>query len=296
MKEKKTILVLGGNGTVGHKMYQVLSKKYDTFATIRTYSDTLRNMGVFKRDRVIENVDVFNMAQISAALDQLHPDCVINCIGIVKQSVCASDPVLTIYTNALFPHLLARECGKRNIRMIEFTTDCVFNGKKGNYTEQDIPNAEDLYGRTKHLGEVVAENCLTIRTSYIGHELTTHYGLLEWFLQQKEKAKGYSKAIYTGFSSVELSRIIRDIVIPDDSLHGLYHVSSDPIAKYDLLHLIAKEYGKKIVIERDDSVVIDRSLNSDPFQKITGYKAPDWPDMVKDMHADYVENYRETAS
>jgi dTDP-4-dehydrorhamnose reductase len=167
--------------------------------------------------------------------------------------------------------------------MIHISTDCVFSGKKGQYIESDQSDAEDLYGRTKFLGEVTYPHTITLRTSIIGRELKTRFGLIEWFLAQKGTIRGYKKAIYTGFTTDELSRIILNYVIPNTDLNGLYHVSSEPISKYDLLMLAKESFGKEVRILPDENFVSDRSLDSTRFREITGYRPPAWPIMIDEL-------------
>lgn len=173
--------------------------------------------------------------------------------------------------------------------MIHISTDCVFSGKKGNYQESDQSDAEDLYGRTKFLGEVTDHPyIITLRTSIIGRELTTRLGLIEWFLSQKDgdTIRGYKRAIFTGFTTDELSRIIMNAVIPHPELTGLYHISSDPINKYDLLQMVNQTFRRKINIVPDEDFFMDRSLSSTLFRQATGYQPPSWPEMIQEMAKD----------
>jgi dTDP-4-dehydrorhamnose reductase len=213
----------------------------------------------------------------------VRPSVVVNCIGLVKQLAQADDPLSALPINALLPHRLARLCGLVGARFVHISTDCVFNGRKGSYLESDPSDAEDLYGRSKYLGEVAYPHSITLRTSIIGHELSSAHGLVGWFLAQEGTVKGYRKAIFSGLPTVELSRIVRDVVLPQPELSGLYHVAAEPIAKYDLLQLVRDAYGKTIAIEPDDGVSIDRSLNAERFRKATGYVAPPWPELVERM-------------
>jgi dTDP-4-dehydrorhamnose reductase len=167
--------------------------------------------------------------------------------------------------------------------MIHISTDCVFNGKKGNYTEVDPSDAEDLYGRTKFLGEVSYPHTITLRTSIIGRELKTRLGLIEWFLAQKGEIQGYKKAIYSGFTTDELSRIVMDYIIPRPDLSGVYNVSSDPISKFDLLGLAKESFRHNVNISPNEEFIIDRSLNSTRFRQATGYNPPSWPEMIEMM-------------
>lgn len=282
------VLILGGTGMLGHTLFRCLSEdsKLDVFATVRSAKELL---GWFPTDRMkrVRHVDILHTDSLVKVLADLKPDLVINCIGIIKQVPEAEDPLATITMNALLPHRIAWLCSTVGARMIHISTDCVFTGEKGCYQERDCSNATDFYGRTKFLGEVTYPHCVTLRTSIIGHELKGNYGLVEWFLSQKQKVRGFRKVIYSGFPTVELSRIICDYVIPNPEITGLYHVSSNPIPKYELLKLIAIQYGKEIEIEPEDSLRLDRSLDSSRFRSQTGYNPPTWPELVRRMHQDY---------
>ena len=201
----------------------------------------------------------------------------------------ARDPIMSISLNALLPHRISLICRAAKIRMIHISTDCVFSGEKGNYLESDQSDAEDLYGRSKFLGEVAyPPHSITLRTSIIGRELKTRLGLIEWFLSQKDEAtiRGYTRAIFTGFTTDELSRVIMDKVIPNPELTGLYHVSSDSINKYDLLHITNRAFGRKINILPDEDFFMDRSLDSTRFRQATDYKPPSWIEMIQEMAKD----------
>ena len=216
---------------------------------------------------------------------RVKPDVVVNCIGLTKHHKEAEDPLLALPLNALLPHRMADLCAVAGARLIHVSTDCVFAGSKGNYAESDAPDATDVYGKSKHLGEVDSMPTITLRTSTIGHELESAYGLLEWFLAQQGSCKGFNRAIFSGLPNTEFARVVRDVVIPRPDLHGLYHVGADPIGKYELLRLIARVYGKQIDIVRDDEFMIDRSLNSGRFNQATGYKAAAWSELIQAMHA-----------
>jgi dTDP-4-dehydrorhamnose reductase len=216
--------------------------------------------------------------------DSVRPAVVINCVGVVKQLSQANDPLAVIPINALLPHRLARLCALVGARLVHVSTDCVFSGAKGNYREVDPADAKDLYGRSKLLGEVDYPHAITLRTSIIGHELGTSHGLVGWFLAQEGSARGFTRAVFSGLPTVELARIIHDMVIPRPYLHGTYHVSSAPIRKYDLLELIARIYGKCITLIPDAQLIIDRSLDSTRFRQETGYEPPSWEALVQTMH------------
>jgi dTDP-4-dehydrorhamnose reductase len=207
----------------------------------------------------------------------VRPGVVVNCIGLVKQLAAADDPLQALPINSLLPHRLAWLCSLIGARLVHISTDCVFNGRKGGYRETDPSDAEDLYGRSKFLGEVAYSHTITLRTSIIAH------GLVAWFLSQNGRVKGYRRAIFSGLPTVELSRVVRDVVLPRSDLAGLYHVAAAPIAKFDLLTIVAAAYGTDAVIDPDDSVVIDRSLDAGRFRQATGYVAPPWPELVARM-------------
>lgn len=290
----KKILVLGGTGMLGHVLFRSLSKNedFEVHATARDSKWLAHCFDVKLKERIRPQiVEADNFDSVIRALASIQPDVVINCIGLIKQLPLAGDPLSAVTINAQLPHRLSLICRTSHARLIHISTDCVFNGRKGMYVESDISDAEDFYGRTKYLGEVsYRPHCITLRTSIIGHELKGKLGLVEWFLAQKEKVNGFTKAIYSGFPTIELSKIISDYIIPNTDLSGVYHVSSEPISKYDLLKLVANRYNKKIHIEPFDEFVQDRSLNSALFQKQAGYVPPAWPELIDLMYKDYIQN------
>lgn len=278
------ILVLGVSGMLGNAMFRVLSEnaEIEVFGTARS-SSVQRYFAPEMSKKIIAGVDVENLDALTHVFAKVKPQVVINCIGLIKQLAVADDPLQALPINAMLPHRLARLCELSSARLIHISTDCVFAGTKGNYRESDPADATDLYGKSKHLGEVTYPHTITLRTSIIGHELSSSHALLGWFLAQEGQVKGYTKAIFSGLPTVELALVVRDVVLPRSELSGLYHVASAPIAKHDLLKLIADVYGKKIEIIRDDALVIDRSLNAKRFKDATGYVAPPWLELVKRM-------------
>jgi dTDP-4-dehydrorhamnose reductase len=228
-------------------------------------------------------VDVENSDSLAALFARVRPNLVINCIGLVKQLAEADDPLAAIPINSLLPHRLARLCDVAGARLVHVSTDCVFSGTKGMYREEDYPDANDLYGRSKYLGEVDYPHAVTLRTSIIGHELGGAHGLIGWFLSQQGGVKGFTKAVFSGLPTVELARVIRDHVLPHPELRGTYHVSAAPIDKFELLTLVAKAYGRAIEITPDARLVIDRSLDSTRFRQATGYQPPPWPELIRRM-------------
>jgi len=286
---KTKILILGGTGMLGHCLFRAYSERneLDVYATVRATEGVEKWFAPECMKRLQKGADANNFDTIVHAVSAVKPDVVINCIALIKQSSITNDPLSAISINSLLPHRISLLCKAAGIRMIHISTDGVFDGKKGGYTEKDEVNISDIYGMTKFLGEVSYPHCLTLRTSIIGHELKKKTGLVEWLLSQKEKVRGYTKAIYSGLPTIELSEIISDYILPNDSLSGIHHVSSEPISKYDLLKLIADRYGKQIEIEPYDEPVIDRSLDSSIFCSLTGYNPPSWIELVNKMFLDY---------
>ncbi|MCX5705952.1 MAG: SDR family oxidoreductase [Candidatus Omnitrophica bacterium] len=278
------VLILGGKGMLGHKAWQVLKDSFDVYVTIRGSFSEVEEFGIFDKSKTICNVNVLDFPNLEEEIGEFRPDVILNCIGIVKQISEAHDAVKSIEINSLFPHKLALLCSKINSRLIHISTDCVFSGKKGGYTEDDNPDPLDLYGRTKLLGEVTEGNVLTLRTSIIGRELNTIHGLLEWFFSQRGKTiKGYTKAIFSGFTTGTLSAILKDIILNHKSIKGLYHVSSGSISKFDLLMSIKKKFDLNVEIIPDDQFKCDRSLDSSKFRIEAGYIPPLWDTMIREL-------------
>lgn len=279
-----TVLVLGATGMLGNAMFRGFAES----AGYRAFGST-RGRGLHAlfpealRSNLISDIDVENVDALGRLLVDIRPDVVINCVGLIKQLSEAKDPLAALSINAVLPHRLAWLCRLAGARLIHISTDCVFDGARGNYSEEDRPNADDLYGRSKRLGEVDYENVVTLRTSIIGHELNNTHGLICWFLAQSGSVKGFTRAIFSGLPTAELMRVVRDFVLPDRSLRGLYHVSAAPISKYALLQIVADSYGRAIDIAPDETLVIDRSLDSGRFRRRTGYRPPEWPALVRIM-------------
>ena len=283
----KRVLILGGAGMLGHKLVQVFASEFDTWTTLRGPAAEYAPYRLIDRERVIEGVDALDFDSLAAVIDRIEPQAVINCIGIIKQLPTASDPVLNLTINSLLPHRLQRFCHARGARLIHFSTDCVFNGRKGAYTEGDPSDALDLYGRTKFLGETSGDGALTIRSSVIGRELKTTGGLVEWFLAQRGHiVQGYTRAIYSGFTTTIMARIVRSILLGQPGLCGTVQVSSEPISKYELLVLLRDAFGVAVEIEPDETVHMDRSLDSSRFRAFTAFVPPSWPHMIAEMAAD----------
>jgi dTDP-4-dehydrorhamnose reductase len=282
------VLVVGGNGLLGNAVVRVLAND----PSLRVQC-TMRSSAVGDRIRagvpveVLSPVDAERLEDLESAFDRAQPAVVINCVGATKHVDTGNDASAAYLVNAVLPHVLATLCATRGARLIHVSTDCVFSGRKGMYSESDEPDAEDVYGRSKSAGEVRYRHALTMRTSIIGHEIGTHRSLVEWFMRQTQ-CRGFGRAVFSGFPTVTLARIIRDVVIPKPSLHGLYHVAAPAINKFDLLSKIAKTYSLPVAISPDDSFVIDRSLDGRRFAAETGFASPGWDDLIEEMHADWM--------
>lgn len=276
------VLILGGTGKLGHVSWKALKNDLDVYVTVRSGFAEVENLGIFDKNKTICGFNAENFLLLEEIIRKVSPDVILNCIGIIKQIKESCDPIKSIMINSLFPHKIAALSQKNNFRLIHISTDCVFSGKKGNYSEADDSDPSDLYGRTKLLGEVSEGNVLTLRTSLIGRELNSKYGLLEWFLSQDRKTiTGYTKAIFSGFTTDILSSILKDIILNHHDIKGLYHVSSSPISKFDLLMLIKKKMGLNIEIIPDKQFNCDRSLDSSKFCKEANYKPPSWDVMIE---------------
>jgi dTDP-4-dehydrorhamnose reductase len=280
------VLVIGASGMIGSTVLRVISKKkgWQVSGTVRN-GDVKRFFPAYIGERILAGVDVEHPDALSKVLDEMRPNVVINCAGLTKHKPEAEDHLVSIPINTLMPHRLAGLCKLAGARLIHVSTDCVFSGAQGNYAEEDFADARDLYGKSKALGEVTYPHTVTLRTSTIGHEFETKYGLLEWFLSQEERCRGYKRAIFSGLPTVVFAEVLRDVVIPNSELFGLYHVAAQAINKFDLLKLIAKAYGKEIEIEPDYKLAIDRSLDATRFREATGYVAPAWPELIRTMRA-----------
>jgi len=286
------VLILGHTGMLGHRLVSALRiMGHDVYGAIRRQDipEALRGL----RRWPICGVDATRPKTIEAVLDRTEPEAVVNCIGIVKQLEAAKDPETCISINALFPHQLARLCADRGVRMVHFSTDCVFSGTHGPYSEASLPDPNDLYGRSKLLGEVNQPNAITLRTSVIGHELGDGVGLVSWILRNRGcRVSGYARALYSGvttdFMASAVSRILRDH--PD--LHGVWHLSSDPISKFELVELINEIYDLDMEVDRDETFVCDRRLDSQPLRSRTGIVPPDWPTMLREMYSSYLVEER----
>lgn len=283
--KKLTVLVLGASGMLGNAVFRVLasSQALRTFGSVRNNS-ARRFFAAESQDFLLSGLDVCNADTLTEVLCRVRPDVVINCVGVVKQLLTLQNPLDILPVNALFPHQLAQLCALSGARLIHLSTDCVFSGTQGLYDENDVPDARDLYGLSKLLGEVTDKNAITLRTSIIGHEFLGNHGLVEWFMSQKQTVNGFVNAVFSGLPTVEVARVIRDYILPNRELQGLYHLAAEPISKYELLKLVRAQYGKAIEITPCETPVLNRSLNGNKFFLATGYQAKPWPELVQTMH------------
>jgi dTDP-4-dehydrorhamnose reductase len=268
---------------LGHQLLKSFQPRHEVKVTLRQDLPAYVSTGLFNRENAYDAIDVRSLERLLEVMADFRPEAVINAVGIVKQRSDAKQCIPSLEINALLPHRLAVLCRGIGARLIHLSTDCVFSGGKGNYQESDPSDAEDLYGKTKYLGEVHDGNCLTLRTSIIGRELFRRKSLLEWFLAQKGPVKGFGNAIYTGFTTLELTRIIEKMLLEYPDASGVYQVSSDPINKYELLLLFREKLGHDIEIIREDSFCCDRSLDSSRFRFEFRYTPPSWPAMVEEL-------------
>jgi dTDP-4-dehydrorhamnose reductase len=283
----KKVLVFGATGMLGHKLYQVLTKSFDVVGTIRTGYKTISRYGFMEPTILVPRFEATDFNAVRQVIDSIRPDVIVNCIGVINKLADKVGPEATTKLNAELPHEIYRLCRPKGIRLIHISTDCVFSGRKGNYTEEDPSDATDLYGQTKYLGEVKGEGALTLRTSIIGRELNSANGLLEWLISNKGgKVNGWANAIFSGFPTLHLSRIIADVIGNHPDLSGLYNASSEPMNKYTLLVLINKAFGLDIEITPLAEPREDRSLDSTKFKKATGFTPLPWQQMINELAED----------
>jgi dTDP-4-dehydrorhamnose reductase len=282
------ILVLGGEGMMGHKAFQLLSSRFETHATFLEKQSPWQTFPMYAGNaRTHGGVDALDFRTVEDTVRKIKPDWIINCIGIIKQLKEASDPILCISLNSLFPHQLAKLCTATGVRMIHLSTDCVFSGRKGNYAEDDASDADDLYGRSKYIGEVSGLGCLTIRSSIFGRDFLKQSALLEWLLSNRGgRVRGFRNSIYSGFPTQVIATIMGDIIEFHPALSGLYQIASTPISKYELLVKIRDAMKLEIAIDPWDDPPCDRSLRADRFVAATGYRLPTWDQMIRTLADD----------
>ena len=290
MNGRTKILVLGGTGMLGHVLWEHLSQRFpDTYTTIRKGKRDYGYDRLYENDQVIDHIDAMDFRMLEGALRAIKPDFILNCIGITKRREEPQNPIPSIIMNALLPHKLAILAADLKAKLIHFSTDCVFDGRTGRYSDDASPNATDIYGRTKALGEITDNNALTLRSSFIGKELRDGTELLEWFLSQADVVRGFKNAIYTGLTTLELCRVVEKLLLNYPDASGLYNVSSDPITKFDLLKLSGEKMHRNVTVIPDESFYCDRSLHSERFRKDFGYTPPAWTKMVEELKQEYTK-------
>lgn len=288
----RRVLVLGATGMLGASIFRGLaqSAKWEITGTVRDRESAKSVIQSVPNAKIVDGVDALRFETVVDVIRDTSPDVVINCIGVVKQVDGASHSELSIELNSLFPHRVGRLCSTAGARMIHFSTDCVFTGTSGGYVETDLMDASDLYGRSKSLGEVAEAPHLTLRTSIIGHEVNTAHSLIDWYLSQEGTVKGYRRAIFSGLPTVMVSQIL-DSHILESQCSGVYHLSADPINKFDLLSLVRSTYGRGALVEPCDEYQVDKSLDSSRLRSQLGLSVGKWPALINEMWKEYQQYF-----
>ena len=269
---KKKVLVLGSTGMLGHIVVNYLSQfeQYDVIDI--SYRNKLRENTII--------LDVTNKDLLEKTILNLKPNFIVNCIGVLIGGA-NSNIANAIYVNAYLPHLLKNIAEHIDAKLVHISTDCVFSGEKGGYIETDERDGKDTYAKTKMLGEIVDDTNVTLRTSIIGPELkTAGEGLFHWFMMQNGTINGFTKAVWSGVTTLELAKAVKWVIERD--IRGLYHVTNNtPINKFELLTLFKKYTKKEIVIEAVDGKEVDKSFID--TRKEMDYKVPEYEVMIKEM-------------
>ena len=279
------ILVIGGDGMLGHELLAGLSTSHEVAVTLRRDLSAYADHGLFSPGNAFAGVDVRNADRVLEVVADYRPQAIVNAAGIVKQRAAANRAIPSIEVNSLFPHRLAVIARAAGARLVRISTDCVFSGDRGGYRETDVPDPVDLYGRSKLLGEVDEEGSITLRTSMVGLELANRLSLVEWALAQTGPISGYRNVLYSGLTTMELTRVIEEIVVRHPDLHGIWHVASAPISKYDLLDGLFRRIGRVGDVRAEDGVVSDRTMSGEAFAKATGYRVMGWDAMLDELAA-----------
>lgn len=283
------ILILGGDGMLGHQLLCSLRDRHEIKATLRLDLTAYSRFPAISSANAVGGVDLRDANALLPVLAEFRPEVIVNAVGIVKQRPDAYSAIASIEVNALLPHRLAALAAVAGARLVHISTDCVFSGRKGGYAESDAADAEDLYGRSKLLGEVHDTHCITLRTSIIGLELKRKTSLIEWFLSQGERINGFRRAIYSGFTTAEMARIIERLLMHHPNASGLYHFASEPISKFELLSGLARRLRRTIEIRPDDTFHCDRSLNASRARATFGYEPPSWDVQLDELAAQISE-------
>ena len=288
------ILILGGNGMIGHKIFQVLNEDFkNTWVLIRKKKRDLPYVNFFNSN-IIEGFELEDDKTLFSFLDNFNPDIIINAVGITIRRGVNKKISKSIFINSLLPNLLEDWVDRMpNKRLIHLSTDCVFNGELGSYNEESIPNATDIYGRTKILGEVKGSNTITLRSSMIGRELENFTELFEWVISQKgSRIKGFNNAIYSGITTIRMARYIKLIIMNFPKLSGLFNVSSEPISKYNLIKLLNKNFDLNLTIEIENSYKTNKVLDSGKFFNLISLSPPTWEDLIIELKDDSIINQK----
>ena len=283
------VLILGASGLIGHQLFKQLTPRFgEVHATLHRPREAFKEFGLFESPQVVDNVDVREFEKLTGILQALDPDVVLNCAGITKRRPEIQDPLVGIEVNARFPHQLAMWAREQGKRVIHFSTDCVFDGTDGDYTEDSPTTGKDVYGQTKALGEIRYDHTLTIRSSFIGRELDHFSELLEWVRGQHGKTiNGFTEAWYSGVSTIEMSRVVGDIIQDHPELNGLYQLAiPEPISKYDLLCCARDAFGLDVEIVPDASFRTRPTLDGSRLRKELDLALPTWPEMMRELAAD----------
>jgi dTDP-4-dehydrorhamnose reductase len=272
-----TVLITGAHGMLGHQLVAAFAGGQPVIAATRRPAPEMSVPCIVADLRAPDSL----FSQIEAT----RPELVVNAAGVVKQRNYEAAELWEV--NARFPHRLAEVCRRSGARLIHLSTDCVFSGREGGYTETDEPDPVDDYGRSKREGEPKGENLMVIRTSMIGLERSHGVGLVEWFLDQRGIVRGFSQAIFSGLTTKALSRLIRDHCAKDGFRSGIWHVGAEPISKFDLLTRLNRALGRsEPAIVADASVRCDRSLDFSRYASETGYRPPGWTQMIDELAID----------
>lgn len=289
------LLILGVSGLIGHSLFQTLSSRFEVFGTLHKSKNQYGDIPIFSNQNIIESIDVLEFDVLKGVLSAINPDIILNCVGITKRKDDINNISIAISVNSLFPHRLARWAIENSKRIIHFSTDCVFDGKTGNYSEDSVTTAVDVYGKTKALGEIIYKSSLTIRSSFIGQEIFGKTELLEWFLLQNGKQiKGFRNTLYSGVSTTFMARVIENIITNYPTLSGLYQLAPEqPISKYDLLCIAKEAFDVKVDIIPDDTHIHYPTLDGSKLRRKINLMVPSWKEMMYELssHKDlYISN------
>jgi dTDP-4-dehydrorhamnose reductase len=279
------ILILGVSGLIGHKLLQELSLDFEVFGTLRRNKIEYGDLALFDGENIIENIDILDFESLTKVFRAINPEVILNCIGITKRKIDINYPALAISINAYFPHKLASWAKEYQKRVIHFSTDCVFDGKIGNYNEESLTTAEDIYGRTKALGEINYNHTLTIRSSFIGQELFNKTELLDWFLAQNgKKIYGFKNTFYSGVSTIFMAQLVKNIILNFPELSGVYQLAPEkPISKFDLLNIAKYAFNVNVEIMPDEANIHRPTLDASKLKNKINLVVPSWHKMMNEL-------------